>query len=181
VAGALAALLGLLAWMGWAVEWTQLKETLEGRLPAATRVALGLLEVLRWTGLPLALLLWAAARRLPARWVPGGAELSCAAGLRERSAQLRAGIALSPAQALMPTSSVLTRWERRYASALAERLGPTFAVDSVAQALEVGAERRRLLWWTLLPLGVLLLLVVFVLPLLLALYLPIFSIAGAIK
>lgn len=139
-------------------------------LPAPTELALGLLDILRFAGLPLALGAVLASRWLSRGYAPGARALRTAAALSTFAADSTGSTGLPE---LAPLARQYFEWRRAL-------VGPAAAARELAQELSLDARRQASAFESVVPIAAAVVSGVFMGGVLLALYLPIFSIAGAI-
>jgi len=187
VSGAVA----LLCLGGWVAQFGELYSSFGTALPAPTVLALDLATLFQWAGPLLLVGLVLAAKKAPAYWMPGVRSLEAAARLRALAAAMNAG--LDAAQALRTVGlegagSVfasaglrLDRYERLLGGRLREWKGEAWAASAVAAELEGQGTQASLVFAAWAPVTGVAAFILFVVPLVGSLFLPIFTIAGAIK
>jgi hypothetical protein len=153
-----------------------------GPVPPATEAVLALLSAMRIIAPLLVLGLVAAwfRRDLLSRFFPGVLALETAAALRSRLAALESGLE-SPGDFSIQALAGLDTHERLLAAGLLADEGATAVLRMLAQEKEREGRAASARALAVLPLWQLFLIGWFVSGFVLALYLPIFSIAGAVK
>ena len=183
----------LLAAGGWLLAWLEPYQFLgvEAGLPWMTEQTLRLLEAMRWAGPFLFVAIALGAGRWARRRSPGTRSLQAAALLRQYVAACRAGLDEAAALALVDPSAPPTVFASSVlgldplARALGERWmkreGTAAAARRVAEELELEGRREARAFQAWAPLAAVVFWLAVGAPLLFALYLPIFSIGGAIQ
>jgi hypothetical protein len=176
--------------LGWLVRFLPVATTF-GTQAAITEVVVGFLRLMAFAGPVLLVLAVVAIRSVPPRWLPGVRGHLAAAALRRYSSALEAGLTEAAAMALVdplaPDSILdskvvgLDRVEAKLGRRMQLLDGSRLAARVLATELELEAEEssRRFRTWA--PITGFGLLAIFGVPVVVALYLPIFSIAGSIK
>jgi hypothetical protein len=142
-------------------------------LPPATQLVLALGQVMQFCGLPVALVLIVVLARWKSLPVFG------ARSLEEARALFDAAVQVDPTRALLAADARPA--PKSLARALSERMPPRDALSRVAEVLAAEGHRRVETWRAVVALALGAFLAATLSGVLVALYLPIFSLAGSIQ
>lgn len=165
------------ALVGW---WRPDSEDFGAGIPLLSRLLFTVADVLKWIGIPLAIVLAVVAHFVLRRAAPGIRELSAASSLLQYAAAVEAGVArtdplLSSAlQTLTPDERQFFEWRKALTSA-AE------AARILAEELTLEGHQRTTGFASFAPVAGFGLVAFTALVFSVAMYLPIFSLAGAIR
>ncbi|MDP2269510.1 MAG: hypothetical protein Q8K32_02190 [Archangium sp.] len=161
----------LLAGLGWLVDFSFLGT--EIAMPGPTRLLIELSDSLRWVGVPLAAGLAFAVHALRTKYSPGFRPIIRAVGLLEVSTR--------PEPELDLHTLGLDQLERQVLLGLQMHRGVATGLHTLAAELRREGRASVARFRTLAPVVAMFVVVQVYLSVLIALYLPIFAIAGAIK
>jgi hypothetical protein len=162
----------VLAFIGWAFPVLLLDVPPE-RMPGPTQVMFELSQPMRFLGVPLAIGLYFALRALRARFSPGFQVLTRAADALQASTRPEADVNVS--------SLGFTKLELVFFQSLSFHATSSVALRTLAEELRREGREAVAKFRAIAPVVGLIIVLQFYTSLLIALYLPIFSIAGAIK
>lgn len=167
--------------MGFVVGWSRANlDPLGGSTPGLTQFVYQILDVVKWIALPLAAIAVVVIRLLVRRAAPGVRELVSASALLQHAAVLESGGAQATADAVLARAT-LTPAEQQFLTWRKAQTNPADAARILAEELRVEARARAQVFAELVPVLGLLLIGLTAVSFTAAMYLPIFSVAGAIK